>query len=254
MAASLRIHSWAKYLKYLGWEPIILTNSVIESQETIQKNCTEMFHMEINREIKCLIYRVAQKQLYNKIWNYKKRLDSKFESTRKEILIRKLLSFLIRNFLFLPDEKIGWYKNAYKAAIEIIKIHKIKIILSTGAPWTDFKIGYNLNKTTGVPWVADYRDPWTQITTLGIKKRDLIWLIRSRIYEKRITKTASEIIHIEKNYSKQLERIIKRQVHFIPNGYDPEEFEKYCNLKPDSAILKLSCIGTKHRQKIQKFF
>lgn len=246
MAASFRMHAWAKYLKCFGWEPIILTKSDNKNNKRIHKNTTKTLIKEIDQEIKCIIYRVPYKQSFEKIWNFKKKLEYKSNLSNNEILTRKVLNFTTRNFFLLPDDKSGWFENAHKASLAIIKKHSIKAVLSTGAPWTDFKVAHYANKKTGIPWIADYRDPWTQLTTLKLKKRDWIWFIFSRIYERKIVRSASAIIHIEENYSKQLERILKKRVYYIPNGFDPWKFKKFYQIKSDSSIFRLSCIGTKH--------
>ncbi len=254
MAASYRMYAWAKYLQNYGWQPFILTRDWEQINQGNFNDISIDLVEEIDKDINCRIYRVPYKQSFERIWNIKNKLSRKLAPSYKELFIRKLINFLSRNIILLPDDKIGWYENAFKASLSIIQNHSIQAILSTGAPWTNFKIAYNLSKRTAIPWVADYRDPWSQLSTLGLNKKDIIWFIFSRLYEKKITRTASSIIHVSEYYKNQLEKIVKRRVNIIPNGYDPEKFKKYAHLKADSNIFKISCIGTKHPVENTKVF
>ena len=61
---------------------------------------------------------------------------------------------------FFPDEQIGWAPAAIAAGWRAHKLNPVDAIYSSGPPWTCHLIGASLKRITGVPWVADYRDPW----------------------------------------------------------------------------------------------
>jgi glycosyltransferase involved in cell wall biosynthesis len=60
-----------------------------------------------------------------------------------------------------PDEYWGWYFSAIRAAEKLIKAEPIAAVLSTGPPWTPHLIACHLKKAYHIPWLADFRDPWT---------------------------------------------------------------------------------------------
>jgi len=60
-----------------------------------------------------------------------------------------------------PDEYWGWYFPAIRAAEELIRTQPIAAVLSTGPPWTPHLIARHLKKKHQIPWLADFRDPWT---------------------------------------------------------------------------------------------
>ena len=73
-------------------------------------------------------------------------------------------SFLRHQLLTLldtPDEYWGWYFPAIRAAEELIRTQPIAAVLSTGPPWTPHLIARHLRKKHHIPWLADFRDPWT---------------------------------------------------------------------------------------------
>ena len=211
MAASYRMAAWVKYLPAFGWQPIILTHrtdSALGQLNTSPLNG----HDEKGDH---LIYRAPFKQSCIKLWDLRKSLLTKAHPSKTEVAVRRTLSFVLRNFLLIPDEKIGWYKNAYQTGLEIIRKRSIQAILATGGPWTDFKIACDLSRAAGVPWVADYRDPWTQWTTLGVKKEYLIWYLINRVYELKIIRSASACIQITEALRQGLSKLLKREVHLI---------------------------------------
>jgi len=61
-----------------------------------------------------------------------------------------------------PDEFWGWYFPALRASKELIKNKPIAAVLSTGPPWTAHLVARHLRKTLGIPWIADFRDPWAE--------------------------------------------------------------------------------------------
>ena len=75
----------------------------------------------------------------------------------------KLLRFVRGNF-FLPDPRRGWNKYAFKKASELIESEDIRHIITTSPPHSTQLIGLKLKrKYPALKWVADLRDPWTDI-------------------------------------------------------------------------------------------
>jgi len=67
----------------------------------------------------------------------------------------------LRAALHLPDRFIGWYWPASRRGKEICRRHAVRALFSSGPPWTCHLVARNLKRMLGLPWVADYRDPWT---------------------------------------------------------------------------------------------
>lgn len=102
--------------------------------------------------------------------------------------IAERISVFVRLNIFLPDAKIGWLPYAVKNGRKIIKEEKIDLIISSGPPHTTHLIAKTLKKKTGVKWISDFRDPWTDIDYYSGMKRtkiaewiDLNW---KRVYSK----------------------------------------------------------------------
>ncbi|HNV21323.1 MAG TPA: glycosyl transferase family 1, partial [Candidatus Hydrogenedentes bacterium] len=73
------------------------------------------------------------------------------------------LSQWVRANLFVPDARIGWIPSAVSAAKRLVRHERIDAIITSSPPQTVHLIGRRAALATGLPWIADFRDPWTQI-------------------------------------------------------------------------------------------
>lgn len=69
----------------------------------------------------------------------------------------------VRANVFVPDARIGWFPSAVRAATRLVREHQFDAILTSSPPQTVQLIGHATARKTGVPWLADFRDPWTRI-------------------------------------------------------------------------------------------
>ena len=60
-----------------------------------------------------------------------------------------------------PDRYWGWYWPAVRAGINFVRRCKPEAIVSSGPPWTSHLVARGIHRRAGVPWIADFRDPWT---------------------------------------------------------------------------------------------
>lgn len=86
-------------------------------------------------------------------------------------LVRRFLPGEARRALdglaYVPDRQIGWLPLALAQGLLLGKRHRAQAIFSTSTPYTDHLVGLGLHRALGLPWVADFRDPWTQNQTFA---------------------------------------------------------------------------------------
>ncbi len=70
----------------------------------------------------------------------------------------------VRANLFVPDARVGWWPFAVYAGRTLLAERRFDAILTSGPPHSTHLIGRSLHRATGVPWVADFRDPWTDVS------------------------------------------------------------------------------------------
>ena len=70
------------------------------------------------------------------------------------------------SWMSLPDRWISWYLGAVPAGLRLIRRYRPDVIWSTYPLATAHLIGLTLHRLTGIPWVADFRDPMTEVDAI----------------------------------------------------------------------------------------
>jgi hypothetical protein len=153
---------FSRYLAQLGWEPIIYTpenaEAPIEDKSLIDP-FTESVHV-----IKYPIWEPFE--AYKALTGKKgKKLQTGFlnEGGKQDKKWIQKFALWLRANLFIPDAKKFWIQPSIKHLRDFLKDHPVDIIVSTGPPHTTHLIALGLKRATGIPWLADFRDPWTNI-------------------------------------------------------------------------------------------
>lgn len=68
----------------------------------------------------------------------------------------------MRRYLFVPDDRAGWLPFAVWRAWRMIRRHRIDVVYSSNYPQTTHLAAGLAARLAGVPWLADFRDGWTQ--------------------------------------------------------------------------------------------
>ena len=86
-------------------------------------------------------------------------------------------------------------------------------------------IAMKLARATGLPWVADFRDPWTRM--FYFKHLSLTrWAMgRHRRLEKKVLDNASVIVAVSPLVQKEFMEMTGTRVELITNGYDESDFD-----------------------------
>lgn len=238
------VQRWLKFSKYLtkqGWEPLILT---VDPDFAVYPAIDNSLNNEIPGNL--TIYKTRARNYFKLYYKDKSKIPSAgFAVDEERGFISHITKFLRGNF-FIPDPRRGWNWFAFKKACEIIETQGTDRIITTSPPHSTQLIGLKLKKKyPGIRWIADLRDPWTDIyyyekfyPTLFSKKID-------SAYEKKVLKSSDRIITVG-NSLKELfsSKIpgIEEKIEVISNGYDEEDFSGLIVSKPD--IFTISYVGT----------
>ena len=80
---------------------------------------------------------------------------------RKSLMQR--LSLWVRGNFFIPDPRVSWVRPSVRFLKRYLREHPVDAVVTTGPPQSMHLIGLGLKKALGVRWLADFRDPWTEI-------------------------------------------------------------------------------------------
>jgi len=218
------VQRWLKFVKYLrefGWEPIVYTPENPEFpaiDESLLKDVPE--GIEILRQPIWEPYTWYRQFLGQK----NKKIAAGFVSEKKEPSLLKKIAVWVRGNFFIPDARRFWIKPSVKYLTQYIKEHKVDVVVSTGPPHSMHLIALELKKTLGVKWVADFRDPWTNIDfyqELMLSR----WADRKHhSLEHDVLQNADLTLTIGYTMTEEMKALGAKRVETLTNGYDLADF------------------------------
>ena len=242
------VQRWLKFSKYLrefGYESIIYTPENPEFMAT-----DKSLEAEIPEGLEVIKRRIWEPySLYKKVTGRKEAIRPGFISnhdsvagasisvgtnasaganinTKKKASIKKTsfkerLSFFIRSNLFFPDPKMFWIRPSVKFLKRYVVQNGIDIIVTTGPPHSMHIIGRRVSEATSVPWIADFRDPWTKM--YNFKYMGYTSLIKSKHEraERKVLKSADAVVTVTETIRAELEQII-----YLEKGQHNQKTEK----------------------------
>ncbi|WP_343640170.1 glycosyl transferase family 1 [Chryseobacterium sp.] len=239
------VQRWLKFAKYLpdfGWKPIIYTPenpSYPLLDETLMKDVPE--NIEMVRTKIWEPYQLAEK--LNK--SNKKFKAGQFDVGKNQSW-KSRLSIWVRGNFFIPDARVFWVKPSITFLEKYLKENKIDTIVTSGPPHSLHLIGLGLkNKMPDLKWVADFRDPWTEISYYKHLKLTKSSDKKHRQLESAVFKNAD--ITLATSYT-DAENFRKAGANAfcITNGFDESDSSKKAGENKNSQIEKaftLSYIG-----------
>ncbi len=170
--------------------------------------------------------------------------------------LRNLLS-AISQAVFIPDNKVGWKREAVKAARKLMRDEQFDAILSTAPPYTCHLIGAELSKEFRLPLIVDYRDAWVD-NPLHFYLTPFHRMIHQKL-ERRVLRASSRVITINRRIKELMIRRYRflgyNDIAIIPQGYDPADFVIEETLKlPFSDRMRITYSGTFYRNRTPKHF
>lgn len=238
------VQRWLKFSKYMpsfGFEPVILT---VEPGYATYPAIDNTLQDEISDELK--IIRTKATDWFRIYKKDKSGIPSAGFATDDANGIKDKIIRFVRGNFFIPDPRRGWNKYALREACRLIESEQIKYLITTSPPHSTQLIGLKLKKKyPGIKWIADLRDPWTDIYYYDQFYHTPLARRIDRYYEKLVLGSADRIITVGKTlkelFSLKIPRI-ENKSEVIPNGYDESDFESIKPLNP--AEFTISYIGT----------
>lgn len=218
---TVRVGKLAKYLPEFGWEPIVLTVNIDEKQQ--QTLPVEMDEVNIARVPYFSVGTTVHRNLVGDAFLSTRLPSANYSLKRTVHRLLRLARPIYTQSLFQPliSDPIGWYPNALKKGREIISKHKIDAIFSSFSPSTSHLVASKLQRQTGLPWVAEFRDLWSQNPySKAIKPLRFL----ERYVERRVMRNSSLLITVSDPLAQQLRAMHAREVVVIPNGFDEEDY------------------------------
>ena len=133
-------------------------------------------------------------------------------------------------WLAVPDPWISWFVSAALSGLRLIHRHKPQMLWSTYPIATAHLIASVLHRLTGIPWIADFRDPMNEIDPVTKERwpRDpKIWWARDWI-ERRTIRSCARAVFVtpgaRRIYAERYPEVSAARWAVIANGYSEESF------------------------------
>jgi len=209
------VQRWLHFVKYLrefGIEPVIFTianpNYPIEDvslQAQVPKG------VEVIRQ---------------KIWEPNSFFGKKKKGTGAGFLqqnpsfLQRIMLYIRANY-FIPDARKFWIKPSVKSIYTYLKTNTVDWIITTGPPHSTHLIGKAIKDQNTIKWLADFRDPWTEIDyfhQLPLTKKSLQ---KHQKLELAVLQKADIITVVSATMQKKYTSL-GANCHLITNGFDGE--------------------------------
>lgn len=207
------VQRWLKFVKYLqefGIEPVVYT---VDKGNYVKEDASLLKEVPQNIEI---LKQPIWEPTSLLIWKKKRQLENGISNVSKG----GLLSF-IRGNLFIPDPKKFWVKPSVNFLQEYLDKNNVDVIISTGPPHSMHLIAQKLKHQNDIKWLADFRDPWSDLYYNKDFKQRSFAKIKNRQLEEAVLKNADCILTVSTTLQKEFSKISKR-VAVITNGFDDE--------------------------------
>ncbi len=220
------VQRWLKFVKYLrqfGWEPIVYT--ALNAEYPI---LDESFEKDVPKGITILRQPIWEPyHLYKKLIGQKKevRVVSGFLREKGSRNWAHSLSVWLRGNVFIPDARRFWISPSIRYLTNWLKSNPVDAVVSTGPPHSMHVIAKGVKKRTGLPWLADFRDPWTNIDFAGDLKMSSFAKRRNEFLEASVLKQADLITVVSDLMQEEFRTKTSKPVEVITNGFDPDDFE-----------------------------
>ena len=236
------VQRWVKFAKYLpseGWQPVIYTP---ENPELIAVDKT--LGSEIPPEAEIVRTKIVEPyNAYRMLMGKDSSIDIKtftqdtasggetgasggevnpINAQKKSF--KQKISLFIRGNFFIPDPRVMWVGPSVRFLKKYLREHPVDAIVTTGPPQSMHLIGLKLSEATGIPWVADFRDPWTKM--FYFKHLGLCSWAEKKHHEleRRVLDGATRVVAVSPLVKEDFEKMTGTPVELITNGFDESDF------------------------------
>ena len=216
------VQRWVKFVKYIRdheWEPVIYTP---QNPELPVKDPTLL--KELPEDLTVLKKKILEPYgIYKKLTGSKKIGVGFLKEDKSPSRFEELFRFIRGNF-FIPDPRKLWIKPSVRFLTGYLQKHPVEAVVSTGPPHSMHLIARGLREKLNIPWLADFRDPWTNIDFYD-ELHLTSWADRKHHQlEYEVLTQADRVTVVSPTMKKNMEAISGRSVDLLTNGFDPDDF------------------------------
>ena len=239
-----RVLKFVKYLRDFGYEPTVLT---------VKEGAYPQHDEELVSEIPpgVAIHRTRSLDpfgVYARLTGRSRKDAVMVGTVRREGGFIERAASWVRANIFLPDARVGWVPFAAREGIRLHRKQPFDVVFTSGPPHSVHLIGKKLKRRAGIPWVADFRDLWSDTNfydelplTAAARRRDLS-LERSVLTQSdRVTTVSPDWKEVLLGKSRRTEN----EISVVYNGFDESDFSTYSgSVKQNPDVFTIAHVGS----------
>ena len=244
-----RTLKYARYLPVSGWQPVVITarnpgyeirDPALEGEVPARLEVHRSTIWEPSRLYRWLVSVTgyAKRAAYREASKVQPAGPSSVPGEGQSSLPPRLGIWAnLSRYLIFPDDQISWVPFAIRSAEHVLRDTPCDVLYSTSPPITGHVIAGLLKRRSGLPWVADFRDPWIgnafAFPLPGLHQRFQRWIERwiIRNADRSVFATPSLTAMYGKRYPSHAHRFVT-----VPNGYDRSDYPVRRHLPPDGPF------------------
>lgn len=247
-AGGAGVQRWLKFVKYLpqyGCEPLVLT---VDGNYASYPQKDASLAADIPSGLKVVRTRTREiLSTYKKLSPQKQIPYGGFANEQDPDLFQKIARFIRGNF-FLPDPRKAWNRFALPEAVSLIENENIGTVITTGPPHSTHLMGLKLKKRyPSLKWIADLRDPWTDIYYNDVLYQGRLAKRMNLAMERKVLNSADVLVTVSEGVKRNFcsHAPVEHKFHVIPNGYDAPDFADVpVDAGRENPRMVISYIGT----------
>ena len=224
------VQRWLKFTRYLGsfgWHPVVLTPETpqFDSKDSSLEN-------EVHADTEVLKLPIWEPYHLVRKLKGEKQPDQGSTSTTTSYWMKR-----VRGNLILPDPRIFWKTPAVRFLKEYLKNRPVDAIITTGPPHSMHLIGRSIHRKLGIPWLVDFRDPWSTWDMLEEFHTGKLARNYHGKLERSVVRHANAVMTVSDTWAREISDRYNKPVHVITNGFDPVDFQDNARQRPDKFRL-----------------
>ncbi len=212
------VQRWVKMCKYLlscGWQPVVYTpeNPALTATDGTLEG-------DVPPEVEVIRHPILEPGHFAK-----KSTDAQVTPINAgKKTLRQRIAMWIRGNCFVPDPRVVWVRPSVLWLTKYLRKHPVDAIISTGPPHSMHLIAKSLSARTGLPWIADFRDPWTRMFYFKHLSLTSLSERRHKRLEKSVLDAATRVVAVSPFVQEEFRQMTDTQVELITNGFDEDDF------------------------------
>lgn len=146
----------------------------------------------------------------------------------------------IRANWFIPDPKVGWVPKIVDQTIHLHHKEKYDLVFTNGTPHSVHLAGLKIKENINLPWIADFRDPWTKMDYFDLLPLNEKSKEKHQRLEHEVISNADITLTVSNSWKKDFKEAGAKRSECITNGFD----EYIENIPTDDFFI--SHVGSIH--------